>query len=170
MGLRDLVRWGDDRSAADRDQGHPLATMQREMNDLFEAFSRSWMSSWGGSAEPEGAFGAQGPRLDVHETEKTVEVRAELPGLSEKDVDVALSPAGDVLILHGEKRTDWNEARGGTVRRERSFGSFTRRVTLPAAVQLDAAEATFDRGVLAVSLPKQARSGQTPRKIPIKIG
>jgi len=170
MGLRDLVRWGEGKSAANGAAGRPLMAMQREMNDLFDTFSRGWLSAWGNAVDAENGFGTFGPRLDVHETDKTVEVRAELPGMSEKDIDLTLSASGDVLILRGEKKLDWSDSRGGTHRRERYFGSFSRNVALPTSVALKDATATFERGVLTVSLPKQTHAGHAPKKIPIKIG
>lgn len=167
MGLRDLVRWGDSKGVSNATE-HPLLMMQREMNDLFESFSRGWMSAWEHEAAPQ-TFADFGPRVDVHEMGKTVEVQADLPGLTEKDIDLTLSASGDVLTLRGEKKADWTDTQGGTHRRERYFGSFSRSIPLPHAVELKGATATFKQGVLTVSLPKQARSAQhAPKRIPIK--
>ncbi|HYF14839.1 MAG TPA: Hsp20/alpha crystallin family protein [Phycisphaerales bacterium] len=101
----------------------------------------------------------QWPRLDVTENDRKITVRAELPGVDEKDVEVTL--AGDLLTIRGEKRTEREDAGDGYRRHECSYGSFSRTVALPAQADPEKAEAKFRRGVLTVTLRKMAgRAGQ----------
>lgn len=106
------------------------------------------------------------PKVDITETDSTIEVAADLPGL-ERD-DVILDITDNILTLQGEKKEETREeSTNRTVyRMERISGSFLRRITLPAEVEADQAEATFRNGVLRVTLPKAASS--KPRQITIK--
>lgn len=92
------------------------------------------------------------PRLDVVETEKTVEVKAELPGLDKKDVEVTLDRG--LLVIKGEKKEEKEEKGKYYHRVERHQGTFCRTVRLPAEVREEKIEASFKDGVLTVTLPK----------------
>lgn len=92
------------------------------------------------------------PSLDITETGKTVEVRAELPGMERKDIDITLD--GDMLVIKGEKKHETEEKDRSYHRVERSFGSFYRAVRLPNDVKTEEIDATFKDGVLTVNLPK----------------
>jgi HSP20 family protein len=102
--------------------------------------------------------GVMAPRVDVAEDEKAVKITAELPGVKEADIEVAL--AGDQLTIKGEKRSEheeMKEAQERTVHRmERSYGAFQRTITLPYQTDWDQASAVFKDGVLTVTLPKPA--------------
>jgi len=139
---------------------HPMELFRRQMDRLFEDF-------WGHSglmsrvADGEGAFL---PRVDVAETDKEVVVTAELPGLSEKDVEVSLTRGQ--LVLSGQKQSEREEKDKSYHLVERSYGSFQRVVELPAALEEDKAQASFKNGVLTVKVPKGAESRS--RKIQIQ--
>ena len=104
------------------------------------------------------------PRMDVSETDKEIEVTAELPGLEEKDIQ--LNFADNVLTIRGEKKNEREEKEKDYHLIERSYGSFTRAVQLPAGVNADDIKAVMSKGVLKVTVPKPGPA-QT-RKIDIK--
>jgi HSP20 family protein len=92
--------------------------------------------------------------MDVTETEKEYEVKAELPGMEEKDVEVTLTDG--VLTIRGEKKTDHEEKGKGFHMVERSYGSFSRSLELPAGIDPETIKASLEKGVLTVSIPKKA--------------
>ncbi|HEX9647053.1 MAG TPA: Hsp20/alpha crystallin family protein [Alphaproteobacteria bacterium] len=100
-------------------------------------------------------------RTDLSETDKAVELRAELPGLTEADIDVTVSD--DVLTVTGKKQEEREERGKEFHLRERSFGSFKRSFRLPAGVDASKISAAFDKGVLTVTVPKPERP-KAPRK------
>jgi len=96
------------------------------------------------------------PRLDVEETDAAIIVRAEIPGVDKKDIDISLDR--DTLIIKGEKRKE-TEEKGKTFHRvERRYGGFQRLIRLPAEVDTTKVEATYKDGVLTVNLPKTEES------------
>lgn len=99
------------------------------------------------------------PRLNLAETETAIEVKAELPGLDKKDIDISLE--GDTLIIKGEKHQEKEEKDKRFHRIERTYGSFYRTVRLPTEVMPDKIEAAYENGVLTVTLPKteEAKKG-----------
>lgn len=139
----------------------PINSLQREMNRLFEDFfSRDFF------VEPFRGMGEYHPAMDVSETEDAVIVKAELPGMEAKDVEINLN--GDVLSLRGEKREETEEKTKSFHRVERSYGSFERSVRLPYAVKADKVEATFKNGVLTVQLPKAEEAKRKSVKINVE--
>lgn len=153
------------------DQEHPVYSMQREMNHIFDDFFRSWdMPSMGHSfaLSPFGTHdqSTAAPRIDVHETAKELRITAELPGMSEKDIDVSLSK--DMITLSGEKKQEIEENVKGCYRMERSYGSFTRSIALPCDVDQDSCHASMKNGVLTISLAKAPQAQTTMKSIPIQ--
>ncbi len=134
---------------------HPLVALREEMDDLLSRFwpgEESWMP------------GRLSPSMDVAETDTTVEVRLDLPGIDPKDVDIRLS--GNKLTISGERKEE-KEEKGRTFHRvERRTGSFTRSMTLPCAVDEETVSANYKDGVLLVSLPKAEEAKS--RKIDVK--
>lgn len=165
MQIKDLIPWNRKGSEiARRDEGdHPLLGLQREMNRVFDSFWRRFDQPLGAL---DGPFGQQLPRADVVETEKTVEVSLELPGMDEKDIDVSLTE--DTLTIKGEKKLEREESRKGYYLSERSYGSFYRTIPLPPGVATDGAEAKFKKGVLTITLPKTAEAAAKVKKIEVK--
>lgn len=155
----------------EEEQEHPAYSLQREMNRLFDDFFRSWdepLMNRSFAMSPFSTYeqGAVAPRIDVHETEKELRISAELPGLTEKDIDVSLSK--DMLTIKGEKKQEHEENIKGWYRMERSYGSFTRSIPLPCEVDQEHCSASFKNGVLTVSLSKSLQAQSTIRSISIK--
>ena len=99
--------------------------------------------------------------MDIAETEKAYEITAELPGMSESDVEVVASNGG--LTIKGEKKEEKEEKKKDYYLSERRYGSFERRMQIPEGVDADKIDATFKKGVLTVTLPKKPE-GQKPAK------
>lgn len=148
-------------------QADPFYRLQHEMNRLFdEAFSGFGLSS--GFSE-RGFFNDVSPRIDVRETDKTVEIEADLPGVADDDLNVEI--VNNTLTIRGEKRNEKRDERDGEYRYvERSFGSFSRAIPLPYEIDPDTVQAAFKNGVLTISLPKPAEAQRASRKIAIKRG
>lgn len=106
------------------------------------------------------------PNIDVKETKSAYELLADLPGMTEKDVTADIQKG--VLTLQGEKKAE-NEEKTETYNRvERSYGHFKRQFTLPETVNTDEVEATFENGVLKLTLPKQELPQNEVKSIPIQ--
>ena len=90
--------------------------------------------------------------MDLVEAEDHYVLKADLPGLSEDDVKIEFEDR--TLTISGERKSEQETKKDGYVRVERAFGSFSRSLTLPEGVDGDAVTASFDRGVLEVSIPK----------------
>lgn len=144
-----LIRW---------EPAREISSLQQEMNRLFNTFF---------DAPASGAAARRWvPAMDLVETEDHFVLRADLPGVSESDVDLSLEE--NVLTLKGERKAE-HEARGeGFYRVERATGVFSRSLTLPEGVDGDAIAATFDKGVLEVRIPKPEQ--RRPRKLQITVG
>jgi len=136
-----------------------LGTLRKEMDNLLNRF-------FGKSSLAE-AFGEEwSPTMDVSETESSIVVKAELPGLEVKDLDVSMS--GDVLTIKGEKRKEEEEKGEHHYYSERYYGSFQRSFRLPTTVQSDKIEASFENGVLKIILPKTEEAKKKEIKIEVK--
>ena len=105
------------------------------------------------------------PRVDVSETEEAYTVRADLPGLEEKDIQVALEEG--VLTIQGKHETEKEEEKQGARWVERARGSFHRALALPAEVEAEKVSASYRQGVLTVTLPKRPEAKPEVRTIPI---
>lgn len=106
------------------------------------------------------------PSVDVTETKDNLLIKAELPGLEAKDVNVSVS--GDILTIKGEKTKEEEEKDEHYYHCERYCGSFQRSFRLPVNVQADKVEATFDKGVLKVTLPKEEKAKKKNIKVKVK--
>jgi HSP20 family protein len=104
--------------------------------------------------------------MDLVETDDHFVLRADLPGMDESDIDLSLEE--NVLTLSGERKAEHEEQREGFYRLERAAGTFSRSLTLPEGVEGDAINATFDKGVLEVRIPKPEQ--RKPRKLQIQVG
>jgi HSP20 family protein len=152
MGIRDLVPWTKGQQlSTSQEPFDPFLTLHREMNRLFDDVFRGLgpLSRLGDSLM-EGQFAW--PRLELSETDKAVKVSAELPGLSEKDVQVEI--ANGVLSIRGEKKAERSDE--SKFVSERYYGSFERQISLEG-VEEDKAQADFKNGVLTVTFPKSER-------------
>lgn len=136
--------------------------LRREMDRLFDTFPRI------GRGVPEvGEFLSASILIDVRETDGQVRLEAELPGVSEGDIELSLDPSGELLVLRGEKKLQREAEEQGVYRAERAYGRFERIVELPAPVKDDPIEAHFKNGVLTVEMTK-SDGGRARKKIPIK--
>ena len=106
------------------------------------------------------------PSVDVSETKDNFVVKAELPGLDAKDVNVSIS--GDMLTIKGEKKKEEEEKDEHHHYVERYYGSFQRTFQLPSSVKTDKIDATFDKGVLKVTLPKKPEAKKKEIEIKVK--
>ena len=104
------------------------------------------------------------PAFDVSETSEEFTVKAELPGIAEKDIDISISDG--ILTIKGEKKQENEEKNACYHTVERRYGSFSRTMRLPTDVDAEKVDATFKDGVLKLALPKSEAS--KPRKIEIK--
>jgi HSP20 family protein len=157
--------------------GSPFSFMRRfseEMDRLFEdfGFGRGWLApSLGRDLFPAGFgdFGqtAWSPQVEVFEREGQLVVRADLPGLTKDDVKVEVTDGA--ITISGERKSEHEEKREGYYRSERSYGSFYRRIPLPEGVSADDATATFNNGVLEISMPAPQRQSRS-RRLEIKEG
>jgi HSP20 family protein len=109
---------------------------------------------------------AWAPRMDVFEKESTIVLKAELPGLKKEDVQVEMM--GEDLIISGEAKAETEVEQEDYYRTERTFGSFYRRVPLPAGTKADQIQATLTDGVLEVQIPKPAAVKPEAAKVEVK--
>jgi HSP20 family protein len=147
-----LVRWEPIRE---------LTSLQSEMNRLFNTFFDS--PSTGGNG-PTGRRWI--PAMDLVETDDHFVLKADLPGLTEDDVNIEVED--NVLTVSGERKAEHEDQREGYYRVERSFGAFRRSLTLPEGVNPEEVTASFDKGVLEVRIPKPEE--RKPRRVAIQVG
>ncbi|MDQ3850201.1 MAG: Hsp20/alpha crystallin family protein [Actinomycetota bacterium] len=148
-----LVRW---------EPARELASLQGEMNRLFSTFFDT--PATGGNGGNAGRRWI--PAMDLVETDEHFVLRADLPGVSEEDVNIELE--NNVLTVSGKRETQHEEKSEGYYRIERATGSFSRSLTLPDGINPDAVAARFDQGVLEVRIPKPEET--KPRKVRIGVG
>jgi HSP20 family protein len=134
--------------------------MRREMDRLWDSFFE-------GRGRRRGEEEAEWyPSLDVAETKNDIVVKAELPGMDQKDIDISLS--NGVLTIKGQKKQEKEEKEENYHLIERSYGSFTRSIQLPGDVQSDKINATYKNGVLKVTLPKSEEAKKKEIKIKVE--
>jgi HSP20 family protein len=141
----------------------PFTSLRREMDRMFDDFTRGW-------AVP-ATFGTRGmlsPKVNVAETDKGLEVTADLPGIDQKDIEINL--ADGILTLKAEHKAEKEEKdeKKHYHLAERSFGTFMRSFELPFEADTDKVEASFEKGVLKISVPRSAAAEKQVKKIPIK--
>jgi HSP20 family protein len=135
-----------------------VSRLRREMDLLWEDFFGSRRR---GLRPMEMEFA---PAVDVKETADKVELKAEIPGMDAKDIKISV--VGEVLTIKGDKKSEREEKEENYHLVERSYGSFSRSLPLPAAVDTDKIEAQYDKGVLTVTCPKKEEV--KPKAIEIK--
>ncbi|MDY7035101.1 MAG: Hsp20/alpha crystallin family protein [Thermodesulfobacteriota bacterium] len=136
-----------------------LSSMRREMD-------RFWNRIFG-ETSLSGTFSEDwSPRLDVSENKDNFIVEAELPGVDAKDVNVNIS--GNILTIKGEKKKQEEKKDEHSHYLERYYGSFQRSFQIPASVKTDKIEATFDKGVLQITLPKTEEAKKKEIEIKVK--
>jgi len=162
MNMRNLIPWSrqDDRlPAIMRDSDHsPITSFRREMDRLFDDAFRSFGS---GSAVGQ-SF--SWPSIELSEKDNQVKLVAEIPGLSEDDIELTVKDG--ILTMKGERRHE-EEQKGGYS--ERFYGRFERHIALPQGAEEDKASAEFHNGMLTVTIPYSGE-GTLGHKIPINGG
>jgi HSP20 family protein len=137
-----------------------FATLQDRMNRLFrESYNDA-------GAEQSLTSSSFAPAVDVYEDEHQVTLKIEVPGIDEKDIDVRVE--NNTLTVQGERKIEREEKEENYRRVERQYGSFTRTFTLPQTVESEKVSATYDKGILKISLPKKAEA--KPKQIKVNIG
>jgi HSP20 family protein len=116
------------------------------------------------SSAPESTSGWV-PALDVFEDEDRISVQVELAGMKKEDFDISLQD--DMLTISGERKSESEKREGESFRSERSFGAFSRSITLPSPVKAEEVKATYEDGVLTVTLPKAEEA--KPKKIQVNL-
>jgi HSP20 family protein len=145
----------------DRFGDSSLATLREEMGSLFDRFMRD---PWGLSPL-EGFFPSNlGPRIDMSESDTEICLKAELPGVDPKDVDIQIE--GDILTIRGEKHQEKTEKKRNYHWVERQYGAFHRSVPLPASADSNKVEAAYKDGVLTVTIQKNPDA--QPRRITVR--
>ncbi len=147
---RELIPWRPFRE---------LERMRREMDRIWDSFFERRPVR----AEEEAEWL---PTLDVSETKDNYVVKAELPGIDPKDIDISLM--NDILTIKGEKKQEKEEKEENYHLIERTYGSFTRGIRLPGQVQSDKINASFKNGVLKVTLPKTEEAKKKEIKIKVE--
>lgn len=151
--------------ATRRDNGgqvSPFDALQSQIDRVFSDFSRGFglpRSLWDNESQPL-------PSLELREEGNKVMLSAELPGVAEDDIDIAVD--GQMLTISGEKKSEHESKEGQGFRSERTYGSFSRSISLPFDIDPDRVDARFDRGVLKLTIEKPAEAQQSVKKIPIK--
>ncbi len=165
MNLKELIPWYRDKDGnlLKNTDDNPFLTLQREMNQMFDSFSRSIFDD--SSFFKGRGSGMVSTKMDVKETDKNIQVTLELPGIEEKDIDVNVTK--DLLTIKGEKQAEKDEKKEGYHLIERSFGSFHRSVPLPPGVETDQVKANFKNGVLKITLPKSEEAQKETKKVEI---
>lgn len=132
-----------------------LTTLRSRMDNLMTRFG----------AEPEAALGNWAPTSDVMELKDEVLIKAELPGIEPKDVDIQIE--NGMLTIKGERKAEKESEEKGYRRIERSYGSFYRAFTLPPDVEAEKISANFANGLLEVHMPKSETA--KPRAIKVNV-
>jgi HSP20 family protein len=143
MDTKSVVPVGTQRAITRRDT-NPFSFLQQEIDRLFEGVTRNIP----------GLATTTMPSMDISETDKAIEITAELPGLEKKDVE--LNMAENVLTIRGEKKNEREEKNKDYHLVERSYGAFSRSVELPAGVKVEDISAEIANGVLKVTVQKPA--------------
>ncbi len=146
-----IVRW---------DPFRDLMTLQDRMNRMFDESLR------GRGGEDEWSLGGSwAPVVDIYEAEGDIVLKAELPGIDPKDVDIRVE--NNVLSLRGERRVDKEVKKESYHRVERTYGAFARSFTLPNLVDTEKIKADYKDGVLTLVLPKKEEA--KPRQIQVSV-
>lgn len=163
--MKDLIpEWAKGRSELmRRDMEQYFNNMQREMDRLFSPLMGRMQSGLG---EAETFMRKFMPAVNVSEDEKQIIVKAELPGLEAKDVEVSV--ADDRLTIEGEKKFEKKSDKEDVHLMESAYGAFKRVIALPDSVDFSKVEATFKNGILTVQLPKKADATKPSKKVDVK--
>jgi len=136
----------------------------RNVNSLQEQFSRLFDTSFPGRSS-ESDLTTWAPAVDIQETENELMLKADLPGIEEKDIDVRIE--NNTLTIRGERKFEKQVNEDNYLRVERSYGSFSRSFSLPNTINTEAINAEYKNGVLTVQMPKRAES--KPKQVKVNV-
>jgi HSP20 family protein len=159
--MRDIIPWGRERSLAPTFSGPEfgaLGSFRREMDRLFDDLFRAPTIGRFGEF---GGMTASWPSIDVKDADNELVVTAEVPGMTDKDVELFVD--NGMLTIRGEKKAE-KEEKGYS---ERFFGRFERQIPLPATVDEQHCKADFRDGLLTIHLPKNREAEEARKRIPI---
>ncbi len=134
-----------------------LSSLQEQVNRLFE----SGMQSRGDNS----ALTSWAPAVDIYETENELVLKADLPAINDKDLDIRVE--NNMLTIRGERKFESEVKEDNYLRIERTYGSFSRSFGLPSTVNTEAIKAEYKNGVLTVEMPKRAES--KPKQVKINV-
>ncbi|GAB4337370.1 MAG: Hsp20/alpha crystallin family protein [Candidatus Abyssubacteria bacterium] len=152
-----LIRW---RPRTEIDPFRDMLSIQDEINRLFDFTLGRRPLERAGLLE-----GAWVPAIDMYEDENKFVVKAELPGMTDKDIDVSV--LDNTLTIKGEKKKEEEKKEENYHRIERAYGAFQRSIPLPNAVAVDKVKASFKNGVLEIELPKKDEA--KPKQIKVSV-
>jgi HSP20 family protein len=151
--MANLTRW---------DPFSDLGTLQERVNQLFN--QNFGTTPWTGREPRQHLMSANFiPPVDILEDDQNIVVQAELPGVTENDVEIRLE--NNVLTISGERRLEHEDKKQNVHRIERGYGRFTRSFTLPAVVEPEKVQANFDNGLLTITIPRREESKSRQIKI-----
>lgn len=150
---------------------NPFEALHQRIDRIFSEFGNGFglpKSFWDEGMRLPAVWGEGEvmPSLEMHDTDGKVTVTAELPGVDEKDIEVSVD--NQMLTISGEKKSEAEHKDGDRFRTERSYGSFSRSVSLPFAIDPAKVDARFDKGVLKLVIEKPAEAVQKAKKIEIR--
>ncbi|HVA71536.1 MAG TPA: Hsp20/alpha crystallin family protein [Candidatus Limnocylindrales bacterium] len=146
--MNSMTRWDPFRNPS---------SLQEQVNRLFEStFPRQGDQS---------TLTAWAPAVDVYETENELVIKADLPEINDKDLDIRVE--NNMMTIHGERKFEQHVKEDSYLRMERAYGSFSRSFSLPNSVNTEAIKADYKNGVLTVTLPKRAES--KPKQVKINV-
>lgn len=165
MAIRDLIPRSRQQSMTPslwREEFSPLGSFRREMDRLFDDFFRApSLGAFGSRSGEFGSLATNWPSIDVKDRDDELVVTAEVPGMTDKDVDLFVD--NGILTIRGEKKSE-KEEKGYS---ERFFGHFERQIPLPTSVDEQHCRAEFHDGLLTIHLPKSREAAEAKKKIPI---
>ncbi len=136
----------------------------RGLSSLHNQFNRIFNDSYRTQAE-ESALTTWAPAVDIYETPNELVVKADLPDVNEKDIDVRVE--NNLLTIRGERKFEKSVSEESYLRVERTYGAFSRNFSLPNTVNAEAIGAEYKNGVLTVTLPKREES--KPRQVKVTV-
>jgi len=163
MKLRSLSPLSSSRSLASNDEWPSIFTLHREVGRLFDDLVRGGS---GGKFVTPAQSSQWSPRLNIAETDKDFQITVDLPGVAEKDVELAVNDG--LLSIKGTRHSEKEDSGKNYHRVESFFGSFERSVSLPDSIAFDKIDATFKNGLLTVTLPKDDSAKNKTKKIAIR--
>ncbi len=137
-----------------------VAVLQNRLNSIFHDFARPT-----GSESETLASGSFVPAVDIYEDTQHIVLKLEIPGIREEDLDIRVE--NQTLTVRGERKFEAEEKEENFHRIERRFGSFVRSFTLPQTVDTESIQATYDNGVLKISIAKKAEA--KPKQIKVEV-